>query len=202
MPVPVTTVFAQVPTVLIGLPFVLLCWASTPLLGQQATTDSLERGDRVRVWSSEDQGEGRELDVREWAGDTLVLMEPDAIGVSRLSLTEIEKLRLQRATGGNNMLEGALIGAAVGIIPSAVLASRFCSGPDSGCGPMGAFAFTFGPAALYGIVPAGLVGGAIGLGISEHEWVSVDLGPAAEIERGAGNMGVSIRVRFQAPQFP
>lgn len=181
-------------------PLLLLPWSPGVLFAQQEPPVNLERGDRVRVWSSEGQWKGRKFDVREWTGDTLVLMEPDSIGVFRLSSSRVERLQLQEETGGNRMLEGALIGGAVGIIPSAVFASQYCSGPASPCGPMKAVGVTFGPMAFFGIVPGGLVGGAIGLAIPERKWVSVELGPATEPEHGA-NIGLSIRVQLQASLF-
>lgn len=201
---PIATVRRQVRAVLVGLPLALLFWAPAPLFGQQATTDSLERSDRVRIWRSEAGWAGRQFDFRERIGDTLVLMDPDTIGVTRLSLTEIEKLQLQRTTGGTHLLEGALIGGGVGIVPIAILSARECSGPDYQGGVGCTIEFMMEGPILLGLVPGALLGGSIGLVIPEREWISIE--PAPPIQGGAPSRSlarrVSVGVQLRIPPIP
>lgn len=187
--------------VLVLLALVVLPWSPAPLLGQQDTIARLDRGDRVRVWRSGAGWAGREFDVREWRGDTLVLTEPDTIGVARLPSTEIDRLQLQRETGGTYLLEGALIGGGVGVVPIAILSARECSGPDYQGGPGCTIGFMMEGPILLGIVPGALVGGAIGLLIPDREWVSIEPGPP--IRGGspgpATGRGASVAVRLRVP---
>ena len=190
---------------LVLLPLMLLPWSPGPLFGQQeVVADSLRRGDRVRVWRSASGWEGREFDFREWKGDTLVLMEPDTIGVARVSSTGIEMLQLRRATGGTHLLEGALIGGGVGIVPVAVLSARECSGPDYRGGAGCTIGFMMEGPILLGLVPGALLGGVVGLLFLEREWISVEPGPPV---RGGGPgrppaRGGSVRVRLRIPPIP
>ena len=175
--------------------------SSSPLLGQQDTTARLDSGDRVRIWRSPAGWAGREFRFREWTGDTLVLMEPDTIGVVRLSATEIEELRLRRETGGTHLLEGALIGGGIGVVPIAILSARECSGPDYQDGPGCTLGFMMEGPVLLGIVPGALLGGAIGLLLPEREWISIEPRPPTggnDPGRPAGR-GASVVVRLQVP---
>lgn len=201
---PVVTVRRQICAVIVGLPFILLVWLPAPLVGQQAPTDSLERGDRVRVWRSAAGWAGRQFDFRERTGDTLVLMEPDTAGVTRLSLTEIKRLQLQQATGGTHLLDGALIGGGVGIVPIAILSARECSGPDYQGGVACTIEFMMEGPILLGLVPGALLGGAIGLVIPEREWISIEPGPPIEggAPSGSPARGASVRVQLRVSPIP
>jgi len=186
------------------LPLLSLPWSPPPLSGQEVAEDSLQRGDRVRVWRSESGWEGREFDFREWEGDSLVLMEPDTFGVSRLSSTDIEELQLRRETGGTHLLEGALIGGGVGVLPIAVLSARECSGPDYRGGVGCTIGFMMEGPVLLGVVPGALLGGVVGLLIPEREWISIEPGPPVRAS-GPGRAparGGSVRVRLRIPPIP
>lgn len=155
----------------------------------------------MRVWRSGAGWVGREFDVREWRGDTLVLMEPDTIGVARLPSTDIDRIQLRRETGGRRLLEGALIGVGVGIVPIAVLSARECSGPDYRGGPGCTIGFMMEGPVLLGIVPGALLGGAIGVLLPEREWISIEPRPPTggnDPGRSAGG-GASVVVRLQVP---
>lgn len=176
----------------------LLACSATTLPGQPDTTVRLDSGDRVRVWRSGAGWSGREFDVRAWSGDTLVLREPDAIGLARVPAADIDELDVRRATGGTHLLEGALIGGAAGVVPIAVLSARECSGPDYAGGVGCTIGFMMEGPILLGVVPGALLGGAVGLLLPEREWISVEpVPPTREADPGrstGGGSAVVIRV--------
>lgn len=180
----------------VGLAVVVLIFFVAPadLHGQQDSSVALESGDRVRVWSSAGDLQASPFDFQGWQQSSLVLSESREGSLTRLPRRYIDRLQVRKKSG-TNFWEGVALGGGIGFLAEPIYIEA-----AGGCAFAYAWCIVF--ASPYTILPGAVLGGLVGSGLPEYEWVSVDVGPAVETRSDRRASGVSISVQFDAPTFP
>lgn len=181
----------------VGLAVVVLIFLVAPadLHGQRDFSGALESGDRVRVWSSANDLQASAFDFHGWQETSLVLSESREGDLTRLPRRYIDRLQVRKMSGGTNFWEGVALGGGIGFLAETIYIEA-----GGGCAFSYAWCIVF--ASPYTILPGAVVGGLVGSGLPEYEWVSVDVRPAVETRSDRRASGVSISVQFDAPTFP
>ena len=179
----------------VGLAVVVLLILVTPsdIYGQRDASPVLESGDRVRVWSSANGLQASAFDFQRWQQSFLVLSESREGELTRLPRRYIDRIQV-REKSGTNFWEGVALGGGIGFLAETIYIEA-----AGGC----AFAYPWCIvlASPYTILPGAVVGGLVGSGFPEYEWVAVDVGAAVETRSDSPVSGVSISVQLHAPTF-
>lgn len=189
----------------------LLAASPADLAAQVTSTTELEEGDRVRVWRAATVPQPVEYEFRGRREDTLVLTEPGAGSRTKVSLANVERLRVRRREG-THLLEGFLIGAGAGLVADVAWSMGSCASSGEGtsiCPLVGVFIL-----APRTVLPGALLGLAVGSGFPDHGWVSVQVGPPARPSgsaapsarvppgRASAGAGLSVRLELHPPWLP
>lgn len=173
----------------------LLVWWTPD--GARAQGDSavvVEPGDRVRVRASGLEPEGREFVLRAERRDSLFLRVPSEGATVGLGRDDVVRLRVRRRQG-THFREGILVGGGAGLLAYAVYAS---SDRTEGWWANHAAIGT------RTVVPGVVLGGLVGWGLADHEWISADVGSTDQTS--GGRVGTppapALRIRVALPALP